>query len=143
MLQDIFEVPPFQYFLTTSLENKGYNDGLLDSEVDPESPPSEASGESPREHYHSSSMESSREQGTREEKEKEDEEEEEGEEEEANYDTAKAVFSYRARSSQEMSFEVGHEVEVIDNSHEDWWFGRHLSSNKLGFFPKNRVQLVN
>ncbi|XP_003781652.1 tyrosine-protein kinase FRK [Otolemur garnettii] len=57
-----------------------------------------------------------------------------------------ALFDYQARTAEDLSFRVGDKLQVLDASHEGWWFARHLekradgSSQQLqGYIPSNYV----
>lgn len=57
-----------------------------------------------------------------------------------------ALFDYQARTAEDLSFRAGDKLQVLDTSHEGWWFARHLekrrdgSSQQLqGYIPSNYV----
>ncbi|XP_053448490.1 tyrosine-protein kinase FRK isoform X2 [Nycticebus coucang] len=57
-----------------------------------------------------------------------------------------ALFDYQARTAEDLSFRAGDKLQVLDASHEGWWFARHLekradgSSQQLqGYIPSNYV----
>ncbi|XP_045400169.1 tyrosine-protein kinase FRK [Lemur catta] len=57
-----------------------------------------------------------------------------------------ALFDYQARTAEDLSFRAGDKLQVLDTSHEGWWFARHLekrgegSGQQLqGYIPSNYV----
>lgn len=57
-----------------------------------------------------------------------------------------ALFDYQARTAEDLSFRAGDKLQVLDASHEGWWFARHLekrgdgSGQQLqGYIPSNYV----
>nr|KAF6341242.1 fyn related Src family tyrosine kinase [Myotis myotis] len=57
-----------------------------------------------------------------------------------------ALFDYQARTAEDLSFHAGDKLQVLDASHEGWWFARHLerrgvlSGQQLeGYIPSNYV----
>lgn len=57
-----------------------------------------------------------------------------------------ALFDYQARTAEDLSFHAGDKLQVLDTSHEGWWFARHLgnkgahSGQQLeGYIPSNYV----
>lgn len=58
-----------------------------------------------------------------------------------------ALFDYQARTEDDLSFQAGDKLEVLDMSHEGWWFAKLLLENgfarpgqKLqGYIPANYV----
>uniref|UniRef100_A0ACB8GCK5 Uncharacterized protein n=1 Tax=Sphaerodactylus townsendi TaxID=933632 RepID=A0ACB8GCK5_9SAUR len=58
-----------------------------------------------------------------------------------------ALFDYQARTEDDLSFQAGDKLEVLDMSHEGWWFAKLLLENgfarpgqKLqGYIPSNYV----
>ncbi|KAF6364452.1 fyn related Src family tyrosine kinase [Rhinolophus ferrumequinum] len=56
-----------------------------------------------------------------------------------------ALFDYQARTAEDLSFCVGDKLQILDSSHEGWWFARHLekrvgSGQQLqGYIPSNYV----
>ncbi|XP_008573850.1 PREDICTED: tyrosine-protein kinase FRK, partial [Galeopterus variegatus] len=57
-----------------------------------------------------------------------------------------ALFDYQARTAEDLSFRAGDKLQVLDTSHEGWWFARRLekrgdgSGQQLqGYIPSNYV----
>ncbi|XP_036103648.1 tyrosine-protein kinase FRK [Molossus molossus] len=57
-----------------------------------------------------------------------------------------ALFDYQARTAEDLSFHAGDKLQVLDNSHEGWWFARHLGKRGVGpgqqlegYIPSNYV----
>ncbi|XP_076806007.1 tyrosine-protein kinase Src42A-like [Clavelina lepadiformis] len=53
-----------------------------------------------------------------------------------------ALYDYNARTTDDLSFKKGDEVEVLDKSEGDWWKARLLhkhASNLIGYVPSNYV----
>ncbi|XP_007952267.1 tyrosine-protein kinase FRK [Orycteropus afer afer] len=57
-----------------------------------------------------------------------------------------ALFDYQARTAEDLSFRAGDKLQILDTSHEGWWFARHLekrgdgSDQQLqGYIPSNYV----
>lgn len=53
-----------------------------------------------------------------------------------------ALFDYEAQDSDEISFSAGDEIIVTNKSNDDWFEGRRVNETRLGYFPANRVQIV-
>lgn len=52
----------------------------------------------------------------------------------------KAVFDHAGEDEDELTFEVGDIIEVIDSSDEGWWRGRFNGAE--GLFPVNFVEVL-
>ncbi|KAH9519678.1 hypothetical protein Btru_003301 [Bulinus truncatus] len=50
----------------------------------------------------------------------------------------KALYDYQARTETEVSIKKGYQMELIDNSHPDWWLVR-LADGQEGYVPHNFV----
>lgn len=57
-----------------------------------------------------------------------------------------ALFDYQARTTEDLSFRAGDKLQVLDTSHESWWFARHLEKRGdgtgqqiQGYIPSNYV----
>ncbi|KAM9003541.1 tyrosine-protein kinase FRK isoform 2-T2 [Sarcophilus harrisii] len=57
-----------------------------------------------------------------------------------------ALFDYQARTAEDLSFRAGDKLQVLDSSHEGWWFARHLEKRVdgpgqqlQGYIPSNYV----
>lgn len=54
-----------------------------------------------------------------------------------NYTFAEAVWDHVTMDLEELAFKAGDVVQVVDMSHEDWWWGG--INNKCGWFPASFV----
>ncbi|XP_023564336.1 tyrosine-protein kinase FRK-like, partial [Octodon degus] len=57
-----------------------------------------------------------------------------------------ALFDYQARTTEDLSFRAGDKLQVLDTSHEGWWWARHLEKREdssgqqlQGYIPSNYV----
>lgn len=50
---------------------------------------------------------------------------------------ARALYDFEALEDDELGFQCGEVVEVLDSANPSWWTGR--LHNKLGLFPANYV----
>lgn len=50
-----------------------------------------------------------------------------------------AVYSYGARDIEDVSFQKGDRMEVLDDSDADWLTVLHLTTRKQGLVPRNFV----
>ncbi|XP_075410095.1 tyrosine-protein kinase FRK [Tenrec ecaudatus] len=57
-----------------------------------------------------------------------------------------ALFDYQARTAEDLSFRAGDKLQILDTSHEGWWFARHLERRGdgsgqpvQGYIPSNYV----
>ncbi|XP_005409816.1 PREDICTED: tyrosine-protein kinase FRK isoform X2 [Chinchilla lanigera] len=57
-----------------------------------------------------------------------------------------ALFDYQARTAEDLSFRAGDKLQVLDSSHEGWWWARHLEKREdsagqqlQGYIPSNYV----
>ena len=56
-----------------------------------------------------------------------------------------ALYDYTARTEEDISFNAGDKLEVLDKSAGDWWYAKALtgvSANKQGYLPANYVAPV-
>ncbi|KAI5811764.1 hypothetical protein DFH27DRAFT_521148 [Peziza echinospora] len=64
-----------------------------------------------------------------------------------SYDTtqvlAKALYEYSGTDPNDLSFEANDKIIVTSHSDPNWWSGKLTEGGKEGFFPKNRVVLLN
>lgn len=51
-----------------------------------------------------------------------------------------ALYDFQARSADELSFQVGNELLLVDNSDETWW--KAELDGKVGVVPANYVELI-
>lgn len=56
-------------------------------------------------------------------------------------DTVKALYPYTAQSKEELSFNQGDTIEVLDKQEDPWWRGKHRGG-QVGLFPSNFVRKV-
>ncbi len=50
-----------------------------------------------------------------------------------------ALFDYDQRTSEDLSFKKGEQLEIINNQDGDWWQARSLETMKEGYIPSNYV----
>ncbi len=50
-----------------------------------------------------------------------------------------ALFDYDQRTSEDLSFKKGEQLEIINNQDGDWWQARSLESRREGYIPSNYV----
>ena len=51
-----------------------------------------------------------------------------------------AMYDYEARTSEDLSFEKGEQLEIVnDTDGGDWWQARSISTNAVGYIPSNFV----
>jgi hypothetical protein len=55
--------------------------------------------------------------------------------------SAIALFDYTKTDTDEISFSTGDEIIILNKSNTDWFEGRRLLDNVIGYFPANRVQV--
>lgn len=57
---------------------------------------------------------------------------------------AEALYDFEADADNELGFNAGDLLRVLDQSAGDWWLGRHVAGKNLnrGFFPSNRVEIL-
>lgn len=56
-----------------------------------------------------------------------------------------ALYDYSARTEEDLSFNAGDTLEVVDKSAGDWWFAKAVtgvSASKQGYIPANYVAPV-
>ena len=49
-------------------------------------------------------------------------------------------FDYEGEDDDELSFQEGDTIIVVDDSHEEWWRGTVGGKGKEGLFPMNYVE---
>eukprot|EP00043_Microstomoeca_roanoka_P016410 m.167416 g.167416 ORF g.167416 m.167416 type:complete len:710 (+) comp16453_c0_seq4:310-2439(+) len=50
-----------------------------------------------------------------------------------------ALYDYKARTENEMSFSKGDHLHVLSNENENWWQAEHAATNAIGWIPSNYV----
>ena len=50
-----------------------------------------------------------------------------------------ALYDYDARTNEDLSFQKGERLQVIDNTDSDWWLSKSLHTFKEGYIPSNYV----
>lgn len=50
------------------------------------------------------------------------------------------IYDHDGDADDELTFKIHDIIEVVDDTDEGWWFGRNLSTGKLGLFPVNYTQ---
>ena len=53
-----------------------------------------------------------------------------------------ALYDYSIRANDELGFEKGDHLEILDCSHPDWWKARSLKTNEEGYVPSNFIAAV-
>merc|ERR1712157_584575 len=53
-----------------------------------------------------------------------------------------ALYDFEACEDNEISFQAGHVILLLDTSHDSWWTGKNLANDKRGLFPANFVEKV-
>lgn len=56
--------------------------------------------------------------------------------------TARALWDYLAIEDNELSFQAGEIIEIVDLCNHDWYEGRLKGPNITGYFPANRVEIL-
>ncbi|KAM4699569.1 tyrosine-protein kinase Fgr isoform 1-T2 [Discoglossus pictus] len=54
-----------------------------------------------------------------------------------------ALFDYDARTEDDLTFNKGEKLHIINSSEGDWWEARSLSTGKTGYVPSNYVAPAN
>jgi hypothetical protein len=50
-----------------------------------------------------------------------------------------ALFDYDQRTNEDLSFQKGERLEILNNTDGDWWQARSLDSFREGYIPSNYV----
>ena len=50
-----------------------------------------------------------------------------------------ALFNYDKTTSEELSFQKGECLEILNNQEGDWWLARSLDTGLEGYIPSNYV----
>lgn len=50
-----------------------------------------------------------------------------------------ALYDYDARTAEDLSFQKGESIQVINNQDGDWWQARSLATGQQGYIPSNYV----
>lgn len=50
-----------------------------------------------------------------------------------------ALYDYDARTAEDLSFNKGERLELINRPDGEWWEARSLTTNQTGFIPSNYV----
>ncbi|PRP89025.1 neurofilament heavy polypeptide [Planoprotostelium fungivorum] len=67
-------------------------------------------------------------------------EEEEKPQEMESYKILKAMYTYKARNDQELSFALNDEIAHLNEEYGGWWRGQNLNTLECGWFPSNYIQ---
>ncbi|KAJ6460356.1 SH3-domain-containing protein [Mycena vitilis] len=51
---------------------------------------------------------------------------------------AKALWGYQGQNPNDLSFNAGDTIEIVEETNSDWWTGRH--NGRQGLFPSNYVE---
>jgi fyn-related kinase len=52
------------------------------------------------------------------------------------------LYRYEARTPEDLSFEKGDQLQIINNNDGDWWLARSLRTRREGYIPSNYVAPV-
>eukprot|EP00054_Salpingoeca_dolichothecata_P016216 m.94704 g.94704 ORF g.94704 m.94704 type:complete len:502 (-) comp21875_c0_seq1:229-1734(-) len=50
-----------------------------------------------------------------------------------------ALYDYEARTNDDLTFNKGDKLKVLNSSDGDWWQAQHIGSGKTGYIPSNYV----
>ena len=50
-----------------------------------------------------------------------------------------ALYDYKARTAEDLSFKKGERMEIINNKGGGWWQARSLTSGESGYVPSNYI----
>jgi hypothetical protein len=50
-----------------------------------------------------------------------------------------ALFDYKARTEDDLTFNKGEQLEILNDKDGDWWLARSVSSGVEGYVPSNYV----
>lgn len=50
-----------------------------------------------------------------------------------------ALYDYKARTAEDLSFIKGERMEIINNKDGGWWQARSLTSGESGYVPSNYI----
>ena len=50
-----------------------------------------------------------------------------------------ALYDYKARTAEDLSFKKGERMEIINNQDGGWWEAKSLSSGVSGYVPSNYI----
>lgn len=50
-----------------------------------------------------------------------------------------ALFDYDQRTSEDLSFRKGEQLQILNNQDGDWWQARSLQTGREGYIPSNYV----
>ena len=50
-----------------------------------------------------------------------------------------ALFDYDQRTSEDLSFRKGEQLQILNNTDGDWWQARSLQTGREGYIPSNYV----
>jgi hypothetical protein len=50
-----------------------------------------------------------------------------------------ALYDYKARTTEDLSFQKGEKMEIINNQEGGWWQVKSLSSGESGYAPSNYI----
>jgi len=53
-----------------------------------------------------------------------------------------ALYDYEARTNDDLSFQKGEILEIINNTQGDWWFACSRTTERRGYIPSNFVAQV-
>jgi hypothetical protein len=50
-----------------------------------------------------------------------------------------ALYDYKARTAEDLSFKKGERMEIINNKDGGWWQAKSLTSGETGYVPSNYI----
>ena len=50
-----------------------------------------------------------------------------------------ALYDYEARTSEDLSFQKGEQLEILNDTQGDWWYARSKHGEREGYIPSNYV----
>ena len=53
-----------------------------------------------------------------------------------------ARYAYQARTTEDLSFEKGEKLRVLEGMESDWWLAKSIKTNREGYIPRNYVAPV-
>ena len=53
------------------------------------------------------------------------------------------LYEFQSRTDGDLSFAKGEEIEILNNSDGEWWYGKSLKSGQTGYIPSNYIEPIN
>jgi len=54
-----------------------------------------------------------------------------------------SLYEFQSNTDGDLSFVKGEEIEILNNSDGEWWYGKSLKSGLSGYIPSNYIEPVN